>query len=198
MAHLERLLVQNLDMFLDPQVSNDYLWNYADGKEGQASDMVTAITTNPASLLTFNQVLKGLVKENVPITNKEMIIQSFTDAAKKFKEVNDIIQHIRISLKTELPVNVIPTVHIELPQETENKIKTEFVNEQGKSFLAMTPENCQEALAEIRALIGNNANEDTIALIINDPQLRIHVRKLVELEFPNVIVASRDELIASK
>jgi hypothetical protein len=57
----------------------------------------------------------------------------------------------------------------------------------------MTPEDCQEALAEIRLLADQSMLPNTMALVTRSSRLRFHLLKLVELEFPRLQVASRDE-----
>src|SRR5262249_22972405 len=59
------------------------------------------------------------------------------------------------------------------------------------AVLAMEPARCQTALSAIR----NGASGDGEAsILVDDPQLRPFVRRLVELEFPNLAVLSRPEL----
>jgi type III secretory pathway component EscV len=84
---------------------------------------------------------------------------------------------------------------IDLPGETAAKIKEALVTAAGKSFLALTPANCQEALSAIRDIAGSSQDQLNNVLLTKDARLRIHLRKLTDLEFPNLLVASQEELI---
>jgi flagellar biosynthesis component FlhA len=58
--------------------------------------------------------------------------------------------------------------------------------------LALEPQKCQEALSAVR-----EATTDILlpAIVIDEPALRIHVRKLIEVEFPDIPVLARREML---
>lgn len=197
-GHLEAFLISNLETFIDTQFCDDYLNNYIyenNGKDLEETGMAKSISHDSTLLLLFKQVLQGLAREHVPIKNNSQVIRSFMAAIDKHTEANELIQHIRMDLLIELPVNTSNLQAFILPSETEKNIRKELMTEQGKTFLAMLPENCQEALAEIREIVQTGQDLQSLMLLTNDTQLRVHLRKLMELEFPNILVAAKEEIL---
>ncbi|MBC7886356.1 MAG: FHIPEP family type III secretion protein [Ferruginibacter sp.] len=199
LTHVEAVLVTNLAMFTDPQFCDNYLENFIKQDQGLGSpdtvEDAVIIRKDLPLLLLFNDLLKGLIREKVPVKNKQVIIQSFSRVKHIFQQANEIIQAVRIDVKRDLPFNNGTARFFELPVDIESKIKEALETAEGKTFLAMTPENCQQALTEIRNTVLNDTGQSLLVLLTKDPQLRIHLRKLVEAEFPNLLVASKDELI---
>ena len=157
--------------------------------------MAQQIRDTSKSLIIFNQTLKALAKEKVPLNDKVSIIQSFSAAIKENSEVNIIVEKVRAALKNDLPANKWQLLPIDMPAGIEQKIKDELVSTDEKVFLAMEPANCQEALNALRAIAGNFDAQRNCTLLVEDKALRTHIRKLAELEFPLLTVTCRGELI---
>ena len=58
--------------------------------------------------------------------------------------------------------------------------------------LALEPETCQDALAAVRRVI---ADVQSPAVVVENPDLRMHLRTLIELEFPKVPVLAQAEVL---
>ncbi len=200
---LEALICNNLQLFVD----DEYCQNYLTGNlteiiknetDDSVSSVVTTIAASNTQRLLFKNVLKNLVREKLPLKNRSAIINAFADAVKISNEVCIIAEQIRLAVKGDLPVNTLKLNHIGLPADAERLITESLTTEDGKIFLTMKPEDCQEALASIREVVESSQLPDTTALIVNNQALRYHVKKLVELEFPTLIVASPNEYKASE
>lgn len=63
------------------------------------------------------------------------------------------------------------------------------------SLLAMEPERCQAALTALRnGLAGTGSVSVSTSLVVDDPDLRPLLRRMIELEFPSIPVLSKREL----
>ena len=63
------------------------------------------------------------------------------------------------------------------------------------SLLAMEPERCQAILTALRNGLASRGSVSVgTSLVVDDPDLRPLVRRLIELEFPSIPVLSRREL----
>ncbi|MBX3238314.1 MAG: FHIPEP family type III secretion protein [Chitinophagaceae bacterium] len=196
---LHSLLLRNLDIFIDTGFCIDYITGLSaankENKEPGIEGRAAKISESPPLLTLFCQTLKDLVKERVSIADKRVVTALFLDALEEYKEVSEIVTCMRRNMKHTLPVNQYPVEKMQLSLATEEKIRANLFAEAGKIFLAMLPEDCQDVLREIRDAVGRNPLLNTKALMINDPGLRIYVRKLTDMEFPDLIVASGEELI---
>ncbi|MES2772757.1 MAG: FHIPEP family type III secretion protein [Bacteroidota bacterium] len=202
---LEALLCNYLDMFVDHGFCKEWLQGFAADMEikdqEEMGEVAKRIIKDETSFLVFEKVLKNLVREKMPVTNKKGILLHFEKAitTDPRPDVCDIVKMIRIGLKAELPVNTTTyPLYLDLPIETEKLLKEELVIERGASFLAMLPENCQQALADIRDIVGSDPLPGSTVLVTNDTDLRYHLRKLTELEFPSLVVASEEECVNRK
>jgi len=146
-------------------------------------------------LFLFHKVMNALVKERVPIIEKEKIISNFAQASKIGQEEGEIIRNLRLLLKDLLPCNQPGAHYIELPKELENKIAESVVTSNGKTFLSILPQPCQKILADIRELVPGNESHRFLILMVRDGKLRLPIKKLVELEFPYMAVNSREEIL---
>jgi type III secretory pathway component EscV len=81
---------------------------------------------------------------------------------------------------------------VELPWPIEEKLIPWLSHDGGKRFFALPPKENQEALSGIRNMIGRN--KENFALVTRSGELRPFIRRLVEFEFPDVMVLSQDEL----
>jgi type III secretion protein V len=195
--HLEDVIRDHLELFIQTQSALSFLKDVDDAPDNELSDKVKyhakEIAGNDEHLVLFADVLRKLVAERIPIINKPGIINAFFENCTEVLETSELVQMIRLELKNELPFNLTPMQKIILPGELEAKLLKDLVTVGGKTFLAMTPEDCQEALAEIRLLADQSMLPNTMALVTRSSRLRFHLLKLVELEFPRLQVASRDE-----
>jgi flagellar biosynthesis component FlhA len=89
LAHLESVLVQNLDLFVDIYFCTSYLYDVEEQHEPGnlvvVSEAAKNIRTDQALLPLFYQLMKGLVNEKVPLVNKPVIVQTFIEAKDKDK-----------------------------------------------------------------------------------------------------------------
>ena len=145
-------------------------------------------------MIRFTRILQELVRERVPIKEKEKIVNAFDRLQNNYLDTNALLTQMRLELKKSLPGNNPLLERLYLPIEIEQEIKAEFKIVDDKHFLAMTPENCQKVLSEIRNFLSPYPAHWNYALVISETNLRGHIRKLVSLEFPQLIVLAKEEL----
>jgi flagellar biosynthesis component FlhA len=157
-------------------------------------EQATTIAEDGTLLRLFALVMKGLLREQVSLINKPVIISSFIEAKASFIDPVDFIRIIRLGLKNELAVNQAQINRQVLPASIEEALERDLVVDGGKTFLAMLPADCRERLVEIRALVDAGGAANDVLLITSNSRLRVHLKRLIDLEFPVMVVASRDEL----
>jgi len=130
---------------------------------------------------------------------EEVSIQPFEGLCTVFKSCRDshvglreTVERIRAvaAIREQLPGNETGRSLLRLSPGFEAEIRRSLYEDNGHLILAMEPERCQRALTAVR----NGVNGRSHALVVEDGVLRPFVRKLVELEFPNLPVLSRGEV----
>jgi type III secretory pathway component EscV len=82
---------------------------------------------------------------------------------------------------------------LDLPDSVAATLQRFVVDVDGRTHLALPPEETQEALADIRTLVKAHESAGSI-LVTKSERLRLFVRRLVEIEFPELMVVSAAEL----
>ncbi|MEN6375100.1 MAG: FHIPEP family type III secretion protein [Smithella sp.] len=188
--HLEAVIRRNLADFLGIQEVENLIEIWEEDEKDAV--LVRKALPDSASRCRFARALRELAKERVPITNWHGILEVICDIGLTNDDVREAIRALRLRLKPQLPGNDVFAQHISVPPEIEAKISAEIQIQEGKIFLAMLPEETQEVLSAIRELVGTVARNQT--LVVRDSVVRPFVRRLVELEWPDLLVLSQEEV----
>jgi flagellar biosynthesis component FlhA/tetratricopeptide (TPR) repeat protein len=188
MRHVEAVLRKNLGEFLGHQeVINLLETNGAMAAEFRDScGKLTALTT----------VCRALLSEETPITPFREVVETFKNLDRAGVGLREIVERIRIlpSFRDRLPGSAGDHTFVPLGSTFEIEIRRSLRDHQDDCLvLVMLPERCQEALTAVR----NRIRSGSFTLVAEDPIVRPFVRKLVELEFPNLHVLSRAEIPTS-
>lgn len=82
---------------------------------------------------------------------------------------------------------------ITLDRTVEESIQTAIQHRERGSYLALDPKTAQKILENLNNLITSLAGGQLPALLVL-PQIRPHVRRLIERYFPNLAVLSHNEI----
>jgi flagellar biosynthesis component FlhA len=136
--------------------------------------------------------LRGLLRERTPIVRWQEILQTLRGTGLPVDDVEAEVRAVRLALKSSLPGNQPGTVRVPLPDNVESMIRTGLQRSGRKVWLALPPETTQQALGIIRSLVRPGVRQ---VLVTADSEVRPFVRRLAELEFPDLMVISSDEVI---
>jgi flagellar biosynthesis component FlhA len=184
LRHLQRILTRNLTMFLGHQEIAALL-------RASRLDATSSLLTG-GRLELLIEALRGLVAEEVSIGALDDLCAVFLKQAPP-ERLDQIIEGMRRldSVRPRLPGNQPGFTLILAGPRLSQLIKRGVVERDGYTVLAIEPEPCQAALSAVRTAV---ASVSRPALVVNDASIRIHLRKLVELEFPDMPVLASDEL----
>ena len=186
--HLEAVLRRNLVEFVGHQETVNML----DADSGLNQDA----GETPADRSAFVAVLRGLLKEGVPITARKAIVDRFKLSRAARTDLVTLVEEVR-SLPEIRPVlagNDDRYVFHLIGPTFEQEIEAAINRNGSQPVLAMdlpTLGKFQTALSGLRTRV---ASERHVAVIVANVGLRPFVRQLIELELPNVPVLSRREL----
>ena len=183
--HLEAVVRRNIAEFVGHQEIVNLL-------EGESTEAIAEIRQSPRMVTALTTVCKALVAEEVPIRPFPLLCAIFKDLYTDHVGLRDIAERIRshLAFREHLPGNDGQHSYLRLGTRFEAEIRHALYERDGRLILAMEPERCQDALTAVR----DHATSRSLVLVVNDATLRPFVRKLVELEFPDLHVLSRAEL----
>jgi type III secretion protein V len=187
--HLEAVLRQNLIRFVGLQEVEDLLEEW--GKESDGAALIAAALPDRPARLRFARLLRALVKEGVPLTSWRMILEVARHTGLSAEEISPALREVRVHLKEQLPGNESSAARAGLAPELETMASRWIRREAGKTFYAIPAEETQQLLAAVREL--QAVHGPNFTLIVRDAELRPYLRRVVELEFPRVMVLSEEE-----
>jgi len=122
------------------------------------------------------------------------ILDRFLQLWKQDATPQHMVAELRLlpELRLRLPGAGTHTTLHRLGDRLEQRIEQAVARDNGHFVLALDPVDCQAMLSAVREQVG----ESPRALVVRDRTLRPFVRKLVELEFPDLSVLAAEELQA--
>lgn len=185
MRHVEAVVRKNLTEFLGHQKIVNLL-------ESDASATAAELLQSPPAITALTTVCSALVAEEVPIQPFEDLCKLFAELRAKEVSLREIVERVRLLplFRERLRGNDGRRAFVGLSAAFEDSLRRSIYEREGRLLLAMEPEHCQEALAAVR----NRVSDGSYALVVKDGVLRPFVRRLVELEFPDLPVLAQAEL----
>ena len=189
--HLQAVLENNLSEFLGHQEVMELL------NEKLAAGTHLKVVKNPDKPLDLSAlvtVLKGLVREKVPITALEAIVKEFNHSKKNGMNLLEIVEKIRSipEILPKLPGNNDQYSFYQIRPILEKEINRSIKRKHSQPILNMDPEICRDALTAVRTKASYQRN---MAILVRNPQIRPFIKQLIRLEFPEIPVLSRNELL---
>ncbi|MCE1205017.1 MAG: flagellar biosynthesis protein FlhA [Holophagaceae bacterium] len=192
-THLSELIKQHApDLLGRPEVQH-----LLDTLKETTPRLVDDLIPNVISVTTLQKVMHNLLRERVPVRDLGRILEATADAATMTKDVGFITEYVRqamgrvltgphLSENGELGVLVLdPT----LEQTLQGGIEQ---TDRG-SFLALEPGRTQELLSRIANGIAAMLPGAQPVLLTN-PVVRPHLRRLLERALPHLVVLSHSEV----
>jgi flagellar biosynthesis component FlhA len=158
----------------------------------RGDSLIKAALPDQPSRLRFARALRTLVKESVPITAWEEILETFRGIGLANDNISEVVRAVRLRLKRMLPGNAPNARHLEFPSEWEAKMVTWLRRENGREHFVPPPDESHDLLSEISDLVGS----EDFALVIKNFHLRPFVQRLIETRFPDLMTLSQEEQLA--
>jgi type III secretion protein V len=144
------------------------------------------------------EVFQRLVQEEISIRNLRTILQALIEWGQKEKDVILLTEYVRMSLgryisyKYSAGRNILG-VYLFDP-DVEETVRKAIRQTTGGSYLALDPRAARDLVAAIRKEVGDLAGTAQKPVILTAMDVRRYVKKLIELEIPDLPVLSHQEL----
>ncbi|OEF98623.1 flagellar biosynthesis protein FlhA [Desulfuribacillus alkaliarsenatis] len=144
------------------------------------------------------KVLANLLREKVSIRNLATIFEALADYGQAVRDPNILTEYVRASLKRQItnqfkdgnePLRVVT-----ISPEIENIITENIHQDDQSSYLAINPETSQQIYQAIHSQVARLIETGQMPILLVAPNIRYHVRRLIEPVLPDVVVLSYNEL----
>lgn len=158
--------------------------------------LVEELVPTVLSLGTIMRVLQNLLKEGVSIRDFRTILETMADWAPATQDTDILTEYVRHALSRTIcsgleENGVIPL--ITLSREVESSIQEAIQHREQGSYLSIDPAAAQKILDALGNSINLFQGGQPPALLVA-PQIRPHVRSLIERYYPAVFVISHNEI----
>jgi len=185
--HLETVIRKNLMEFIGHQEIMNNL-------KTENIEIYEELKNNTNKITAFTAVCRALVSEEAPIKPIGKIYEKFDKLySKNYNPVN-IVEKIRSipEIRSNLSGNGKKYSFFQLGKRFEKEFKNSICKENSHQFLALEPIRCQDFLNVVRDKIEGDNN---FGLVVQSAELRPFIKLFFELEYPDIQVLSRKELM---
>jgi type III secretory pathway component EscV len=159
----------------------------------QRTDLIQQALPNLKARLVFARVLQDLVRESVPITDLQAILEGFL-VHHIAEEPLVRVEALRQKLKDSLAGNNSDSRLLKLTSGFEFEVKKGVRQCDGRTFFAIRLETQRNMLEALRSAINRHHREQCV-VVTRTPGIRAFVRRMIAFEFPAVPVLSTQELL---
>ncbi|MDE0881254.1 MAG: type III secretion system export apparatus subunit SctV [Myxococcota bacterium] len=192
--HMSAVLRRNAPDFLGIQEVQEML----DQVEKFYPALVKETIPKSVSLFQLTDITRRLVEEGISIRDLRSILQTLAEWGPVESDNVALTEQVRSSLRRAISHHAArgsdTLVVYLLDNEIEETVRSSIQHSASGSFLALEPEITQEILAALRKELGQRGPTSQRPVLLTAQDIRRFVRKLVELEFPEIGVLSFQEL----
>ena len=169
-----------------------------DAAKQEASTVVNELVPDVMGVGDIQKVLQNLLRERVSIKDIVTILESLADFAVSTKDTDILTEYVRQKLSLAICRQVegndnqitVFSLHPDVEQLLIDNIRQ---TEMG-ARLILEPNLVQELLKSIHKEIENLSQRGFTPVVLCSPRTRLHVRRLVEQNFPTLTVLSYAEI----
>jgi len=190
--HLRDALGQHLNLFVGIQETSNLFNGLARDYPDLVREMLRVVSPQRVA-----DILKRLVEERIPVRHLRDVFEAVTDAASREKDIVLVSEYVRVALRRHISdryagASRILQVVVAHP-ELEDRLRRSVHVSGGSAQLAVEPQLAESLLAQIHGRVDGSA--DTNVALLCSMDVRRHLRKLTEIEFPTLPVLSYQELV---
>lgn len=192
--HLSRVMKRYAHEFVGIQETQAYLDFAARG----LPKLVEEVVPKTISVAQVNDVLQRLVQEGISIRDIKSILEALSEWGRVEKDATQLTEYVRGAMRRYISfryAGVRETLFVYmLDPEIEDVIRGAIRRTQTGTYLSLDPNIAHDILEAIRREIEELPPTAQKPVVITDAEVRRFVRKMVELEFPELTVLSYQEL----
>jgi type III secretion protein V len=174
-----------------------------DELEQFAPATVRNVVPKPVSLVLLTDVLRRLVEERLGVRDLRGILESLSAIATTEKDPLNLAEYARSQMRRAITFRLTAGAgHLDvvlLDTLLEDTVRRSVTRTAAGAFLTLPPQASRDVLAAIRRAVAEAQSATTGVsgepVVLTQPDIRRFVRKLIEVELPDVWVVSFAELL---
>ncbi|WP_028579352.1 flagellar biosynthesis protein FlhA [Desulfogranum japonicum] len=192
-THISEIIKQHAHELLGRQEAQNLIDNLAK----TYPKLIEELVPNILSLGNIMRVLQNLLREGVSIRDLRTIMETMADYAPVTQDTDILTEYVRHALSRSISaMHTMPDGSMQvitMDRKVEDAIQTAVQHREHGSYLALDPRTAQKILDRLSTLIAEYpGGMQPVLLVI--PQIRPHVRRLIERYFPTLAVLSHNEI----
>ena len=192
--HLSRVMKRYAHEFVGIQETQAYIDFAARG----VPKLVEEVVPKVVGIAQVNDVLQRLVQEGISIRDIKSILEALSEWGRIEKDPTQLTEYVRSALRRYISfryAGASETLFVNmLDPEIEDVIRGAIRRTSTGTYLSLDPNIAHDILEAIRREVESLPPTAQKPVIITDAEVRRFVRKMVELEFPELTVLSYQEL----
>jgi flagellar biosynthesis protein FlhA len=193
-THLTEIIKSHADELLGREEVRVLLDNLAVSYPKVVEELVPSVI----SIGTLQKVLQRLLKERVSVRDLLTILETLADYVPITKNVDLLTSYVRQALARTISkqykddrgnISVVM-----LSPEVEDRISGAIQHTEHESYLIADPNLIQRIIGNLQKFVGTFTTKGLQPIVLCSPKTRIHVKKVLERFFPNIIVLSQNEI----
>ena len=195
-THLSELIRAHAFELLTRQEVKKMLENLKKNNPAIVEDTVPALISQNE----LQKVLKNLLRENIPISDMETILETLADYAPTVKDSDMLTEYVRQALKRTITHRFSEAGQMKvlsLDSEIENKIINSVAKMEGGAYLALDPNTIQNIVSATTEKVTEMRRLVQVPIILTSPIVRIYYKKLLDQFCPDVVVLSFNDVDSS-
>jgi len=179
-------------------LTRDEVRKLLDGLKEKCPAVVEEVVGPMLKLGDVQKVLQNLLRERVPIRDLQTILETLGDWAGRTKDLEILTEYVRNALARTICAqyqdkeNVIHC--LTLDPALEDAINAHIERTETGSYLTLPPNQSTAVVEAVRKQIEQNSALAQMVVICS-PQIRMHIRRLIESALPNTAVLAFNEVV---
>jgi flagellar biosynthesis protein FlhA len=193
-THITEIVKSHIDELLGRQEVQAIIDSLSANHPQVIEDLVPKVVP----LGTLQKVLQRLLKERVSVRDMLMIIETLADYLPMTKNVDILTGYVRQALSRAITRQYRDrqnTIHVMMVSPTvEEVINRSIQHTEYESFVAPDPGVVRTFIDGTQKLMGNFTSRGLSPIVLTSANTRIHLRKIMERFFPNIVVLAHNEI----
>jgi type III secretion protein V len=170
-----------------------------DELEQFAPATVRNVVPRPISIVALTEVLRRLVDEQLGVRDLRGVLEALSAVGATEKDPLNLAEHARSAMRRAITFRLTQgrgqLELVTLDPILEDTIRRAITRTQAGAFLTLPPQTARDVLASVKRALASLGTRQEPLVILTQPDIRRFVRKLVEVDLPEVSVVSFAELL---
>ncbi len=160
-------------------------------------DIVSETIPSIVSLNDLQRVLRGLLREGIPILDLEIILETLSDYAPTVKDNDMLIEYVRQSLKRTITHRYAEDGQLKilsLDSQIEDIIIKGLKKIEGGAYLNLAPDVIQKIMQSTKEQLDKAGKLVQNPIVLTSPVVRVYFKRLLDQFYPNITVLSINDI----